>query len=71
MRPPERLISPQAVAKAAKALNYVYGLSPSARRVGLPCWTTSMCYTARCDPSEERLAAMLHISDSGRAEWQV
>src|SRR5262245_39609528 len=57
-----RLISPRDIARAAKTLNYVWGLSPSARRVGLALLDHLNVHNARCDPSEERLAALLHIS---------
>lgn len=58
-----RLISPRDIARAAKTLIYVYGLSPSARRVGLALLDHLNVHSARCDPGEARLAAMLHISE--------
>jgi hypothetical protein len=58
-----RLVSPKDVARAAKGLNYVYGLSPSARRVGLALLDHLNVYNARCDPGESRLAAMLGLSE--------
>jgi hypothetical protein len=49
-----------------------YGLSPSARRVGLALLDHLNVHNGRCDPSEARLAAMLHISAravrNGKAE---
>lgn len=59
----ERLISPQDIARAAKTFVYVQHLSPSARRLGLALLDHLNVYNARCDPSEARLAAMLHLSE--------
>lgn len=67
-----RLIWPRDIARAAKTLVYVCGLSPAARRVGLALLDHLNVRTARCDPGETRLAAMLHLSErqirNGKAE---
>jgi hypothetical protein len=59
----ERLISPRDKARAAKALIYVHGLSPAARRVGLALLDHLNVCNGRCDPSEYRLAYMLGLSE--------
>ena len=59
----DRMFSPQHIARAHKAFNYVQHLSPSARRLGHALLDHLNVFSGRCDPSEARLAAMLHVSE--------
>jgi hypothetical protein len=59
----QRLFSPRDIARAAKTFTYCYGLSPAARRVGLALLDHLNVHNGRCDPSEARLASLLHLTD--------